>query len=184
LRTPSRSRSLTPDVLGGPQPAQVTVAWLASQRGKNQALRILDVCAHPVGRSLGYLPGAVRLDWESTFASQPTFCPSPLVLASVMSQLGIGDEHWVVVCDEGHGGRALPVYRWLRRYGHQRVLTLTGGRSEWVRQQLGLVSEPAQYPASSFTVKIGNDCSHEDSPSQRDSHQASKRNESRRRSAA
>ncbi len=178
------SSYLVLDVQGAPQPAQVKVAWLSSQQRDNQALRILDVCAHAVGRQPGYLPGGIRLDWESAFAGLPTICPSPLVMASVMSQLGIGDEHTIVLYDEGHGGRAQPIYRWLRRYGHQRVFTLNGGRSEWVRQQLGLVCEPARYVASSFTVKIGKDWSHQDSPPQRDSQQANQRMESRRRRAA
>lgn len=178
------SSYLALDIPGAPQPAQVTVAWLSSQQRDSQALRILDVSAHAVGRQPGYLPGAVRLDWESAFAALPTICPSPLVLASVISQLGIGDAHTIVLYDEGHGGRALPIYRWLRRYGHQRVFTLNGGRSEWVRQQLGLVREPARYAAASFTVKIGKDWSHQNSPPQRDSQQASQRIEGRRRRAA
>lgn len=139
----------------GPHPDQVALAWLVAQQSGNANLRLIDVSAHSIGLQPGYLPSAIRLNWELAFAGSPTICPSPLVLASVMSQLGIGDEHTIVLYDEGHGRRALPIYRWLRRYGHQRVFTLAGGRAEWLRQKLELVREPKKYNSSSFTVRIG-----------------------------
>jgi thiosulfate/3-mercaptopyruvate sulfurtransferase len=144
------------DDQGVPQPAEVTVAWLLARLNDDPSLRLVDVSSHRIGRQPGYLPGAVLLDWEGAFGRSPSVRPSPLVLASVMSQLGIGDDHLVVLYDEGRGARSLPIHGWLLRFGHQRVFSLAGGRSEWVRRELRLVPEPAKHSAASFTVKIGN----------------------------
>jgi thiosulfate/3-mercaptopyruvate sulfurtransferase len=138
------------------EPAQVTASWVRSRKGDN-TIRILDVCRVRDENTGGFLPFAVALDWEAELGSTPTTCPNPLVLASIMSRLGISDEHVVVVYDEGDGGRSLPVYRWLRRYGMQRVLVLQGGRREWVRQKFGLSKESFHQEPASFTAKIGTD---------------------------
>jgi len=141
--------------IGAPEPAQVTVPWLASQIGNNPDLRLLDISVHTPGPPIGFIEGALDLDWEGTFGGPPSICPSPLILASVMSQLGIGNGHTIVLYDEGHGARSLPVYRWLRRYGQQRVFVLTGGRKEWLRRQRSLVHTSHVHSPASFTVKIG-----------------------------
>lgn len=148
----------------GAQPAQVTASWLAAPSRQGRHLRIIDLCRVRSGGSVGVLPSAIALDWEVTFSAPPTTCPNPLVLASVMSRLGVSDEHTIVLYDEGHGARALPGYRWLRRYGLQRVFILRGGKAEWARLELGLQRSPTQFTVASFTTKIGNDWSHQQGP--------------------
>ncbi|MGC4063897.1 MAG: rhodanese-like domain-containing protein [Polyangiaceae bacterium] len=137
-----------------PTPAQVTAKWLAAQRPSSKNLRIVDVCRHTAGDSPIYLPGAVHLNWERAFGKPPAIGPSPLVLASELSRLGIGDDHVIVLYDEGRDARALAAYRWLRRYGHSNTFVLAGGRAEWLRRRGPISHEQSSYAPSSFTVRM------------------------------
>jgi len=139
----------------GVQLVEISVSNLATQLRSDPAFRVLDVSEqHPSASVPTQLPHSVSIDWEATFSATPDICPSPLVLASAMSQLGLGDEHTIIVHDEGSGIRARPVCRWLRRFGHSSTLVLRGGRAEWVAQGFMLVREPVSRKVSSFTVRL------------------------------
>jgi thiosulfate/3-mercaptopyruvate sulfurtransferase len=167
------------------QPAQVSIKWLRDQLGRDETLRLIDVSfQRPSAARPLLLPQSVYLDWEAMFTEGPGVHPSPLVLASVMSQLGIGDDHIIVVYDEGSGIRALAVYRWLRRFGHSRTFVLQGGRSEWTNQGHALANVPVSFDASSFTVRISRTPSTKPERTERNTRRnASNHRESRRRAA-
>jgi 3-mercaptopyruvate sulfurtransferase SseA len=165
------------------QLVEISVSHLATQLRSDPTLRVLDVSQqHRSLRGPTGLPQSVPIDWEAIFSAGPNTCPSPLVLASAMSQLGIGDEHTIVVHDEGSGVRARAVSSWLKQFGHSGTLVLRGGRTEWVAQGFKLVHQPASHKASSFTVRLNQEREEQTEQDLRRTYPA-KRNEARQRAA-
>jgi len=162
---------------------EISVSDLATQLRSDLTLRVLDVSQqHRSLRGPTGLPQSVPIDWEAIFSAGPATCPSPLVLASAMSQLGIGDEHTIVIHDEGSGFRARAVSRWLIRFGHSNTLVLRGGRAEWAAEGFSLVHQPASHKVSSFTVRLNHEREELTEQDLRRTYPA-KRTETRRRAA-
>jgi 3-mercaptopyruvate sulfurtransferase SseA len=58
-----------------------------------------------------------------------------------MSGLGVGDEHTIVLVDEG-------------RYGHADVHVLEGGFARWIGEGRAVSREIIRHSPASYTVKV------------------------------
>lgn len=146
----------------------VPPAWLEGQLG-SPTVRILDVRNDGASRerirhrgragvpstfSSGHIPGSVPLDVRgSLFDACGAFVSAP-ELAILMSTLGVGDEHTVVVVGDGPGGAANDAVRALSRYGHRDVHLLEGGFSRWVGEGRGVSYELVRHAPASFTARV------------------------------
>ena len=126
--------------------------WLEPRLGSD-TLRILDVRAASAFR-VGHIPWSVPLDVRrSLFEPSGAFVSAP-ELAIVMSSLGVGDEHTVVVVGDGLVGPALDAARALFRYQHRDVHVLEGGFSRWVAEGRWVSREVVRHAPASFTARV------------------------------
>ncbi len=128
-------------------------------------LRVVDArfeLADPAaGKALyaaGHVPGAVHLDLDEDLAAPPGPggrhpLPDPEVLARRLAELGIGDEHEVVVYDQTGTMYAARAW-WLLRYlGHERVRFLDGGLGAYLAEGGPLTGVVPEHRPASFTAR-------------------------------
>jgi len=117
-------------------------------------LRVLDVrvlrWGNGGGRDAPHVPGALHVPASDLLESG--HCP--LLLAARMAELGVGDQHAIVVYDDNGLGRAVEVADLLVRRGHRSAWALAGGFRAWCASGLSAVQRWSTYPPASFTVRI------------------------------
>lgn len=140
--------------LGDALPCAGTVggSWLA-ERLDEPRLRILDVRARERFVE-GHLPGAVLLDVRATLFDEEGSLVGALELARVMSSLGVGDEHTVVLVGDGPTLSTTAALRALVRYGHTAVAILEGGYTRWVADRRPVTRAITKPPRASFTARL------------------------------
>jgi len=97
-----------------------------------------------------HVPGAVHVPAPELLADGRC----PLLLAARMAELGVGDEHAIVVYDDNGLGRAIDIAELLARRGHRSAWALAGGFRAWCESGLSAVQRWSSYPPASFTVRI------------------------------
>ena len=102
----------------------------------------------------GHIPGSTSLDVGRRLFDESGAFVSPLELAMVMSEIGVGDEHTVVLVDEGRPAAALVAAWALRRHGHADTLILNGGFPRWVAEGRPVTRDIVKHPFASFTARI------------------------------
>ena len=102
----------------------------------------------------GHIPGSISLDvGRRLFDEMGTFV-SGLELAMVMSEIGVGDEHTVVLVDAGRSSAALVAAWALRRHGHAETFVLGGGFPRWAAEGKPASRDVVKHPYASFTARI------------------------------
>lgn len=145
--------------------------WLAEHLA-DPSLRIVDIrgiikpvdAPHPhyFGNRDAYLtshiPGAVFVDWTADItepgAPVKMTLAGPERFAALMSRLGIGDQHTVVVYEDGAGQIAARLWWALNYYGHPAVKVLNGGFQKWAGEGRPVTAELPHYPPATFTPRI------------------------------
>jgi len=74
-------------------------------------------------------------------------------IAVAMSEIGVGDEHMVVLVDDGVPTAAMAASWALRRYGHHETVVLAGGFPRWVAEQRPVTRAAPRRAAASFTAR-------------------------------
>ena len=140
----------------------VSVDWLAAHHA-DPDLRIADVrwsLSGPPGReryAAGHIPGAVFLDADRELSSPGAGpgrhpIPSAAKLADVLGARGIGDGNVVVAYDDAGGSIAARLWWLFRHFGHDgSCAVLDGGIGAWTDTGRGLVTNPANHPAATWT---------------------------------
>lgn len=156
----------------GPNPiTRVDPAWL-EPRLSSPDLRILDVRGAPpsadasgprlrrsatvpiVPFAQSHVPGAIAFDVRASLFDDAGEVVSAPELAMVMSSLGVGDDHTIVLVDEAHPDTALAAARALTRYGHRDVNVLEGGFTRWLAERRRVSRDVVRHPPASFTAKV------------------------------
>jgi thiosulfate/3-mercaptopyruvate sulfurtransferase len=136
-------------------------------RLEDPRLRVLDarfeLTDPPAGRRAyleGHVPGAVYVDLDRDLASPPGRhggrhpLPDMERFARTLGGQGIGDEHDIVVYDQGgtmYGARTW----WLLRYlGHDRVYVLDGGLPAYLAAGGALSREAAAHAPTTLTLRL------------------------------
>ncbi|RNF39026.1 sulfurtransferase [Planococcus salinus] len=158
-------------------PYIVDTNWLA-ERLDDPYLRILDATTFMAipenggsptiqsGRDSyeeGHIKGAVFADLINDFSdpesSLPFTVPSRQQFISKMTELGVGDDTYTVIYDQGAmvGDPVIAAYwasrlAWQMRYeGFEHIAVLEGGLPKWKEEGRPVTTEVADYPAASFT---------------------------------
>ncbi len=107
----------------------------------------------------GHIPGALYIDWSSDIVDPDDDVEAQIAPAQQFGQLlgnlGIGDQHLVVVYD-AHPASQFATRLWwaLKYYGHDQVVVLNGGLPKWQRENLPLETEVPVYPPAVFTPVV------------------------------
>jgi thiosulfate/3-mercaptopyruvate sulfurtransferase len=149
----------------------VETAWLASHLS-DPSVRIVDIrgtirlpeAPHPhyeANRDAyleGHIPGAVFIDWVADLtepgAPVTMTMADPERFAALMGRHGIGDEHRVVIYEDGVGQIAARLWWMLNYYGHPAAMLLNGGFRKWVAEGRPVTAELPHHPPAAFTPSI------------------------------
>jgi thiosulfate/3-mercaptopyruvate sulfurtransferase len=102
----------------------------------------------------GHVPGAVALDVRAVLFDDDGEVVSGPEVALAMSSLGVGDEHTIVLVDEGRPDAALAAAWALTRYGHHDVHVLEGGFTRWVGEGRAVSREIVRHVPASYTARV------------------------------
>jgi len=137
------------------QPSSISLrapAWLARHE-RAKAIRILDV--RPRALYLrGHIPGAAHAHARSLLFDERGAVVSAGEVALAMSNVGVGDDHTIILVDDSLQEDARATARALGRYGHFDVHVLDGGITRWVAEKRPLTAVPTEYPIASFTARV------------------------------
>ena len=142
----------------------VTPQWLA-EHIDDANIVILDARMSPPGlipkRDIqaefeqGHIPGAVYFDIDAIADNStdlPHMLPSPQVFSEMVGQLGVSEQHTLVIYDDGNLFSAPRVWWTFRIFGAKNVYLLAGGFSGWQQAGLALESGPTSPTPQSFTA--------------------------------
>ena len=144
--------------------AIVSTSWL-EHHFDDPDLRIIDASWHfpSTGRNARaeyeakHIPGAIFFDIDEVSdqsSPYPHMAPSPEMYMSVVSRMGIGDGHQIVVYDSVGLFSAARVW-WLFRYmGHLNVAVLDGGLRQWIAEGRQVSDEPSQFTRRHMTARV------------------------------
>lgn len=150
--------------------ALVTTDWLA-EHWQDDNLRIVDIrgrviaadqplphyFAHRAEYTAAHIPGAVFVDWTSDIVEEQThsmYVANPARYAALMSQLGIGDDTFVVAYDDAGGMFAARLWWTLNYYGHSQAAILDGGWQKWTAENRPVTAEVPQVAPLVFTPRV------------------------------
>jgi thiosulfate/3-mercaptopyruvate sulfurtransferase len=151
----------------------VTTDWLAAHLD-SENLRIIDIrgkvmpaasplphyYAHRADYEKSHIPNAQFVDWTTDIVEPDTISfdiLNPKDYAEFMSNVGIGNEHFVVAYDDADGMFAARLWWTMRYYGHEQVKVLDGGWQKWIAEGRPVTAEVPQFPRANFTVKVNPD---------------------------
>ncbi|BFI69839.1 3-mercaptopyruvate sulfurtransferase [Yersinia pseudotuberculosis] len=142
----------------------VTPQWLVAH-ANDANIVILDARMSPPGvvpkRNIraefeqGHIPGAVYFDIDAIAdhsTGLPHMLPSPQLFSEMAGQLGITEQHTVVIYDEGNLFSAPRVWWTFRTFGAKNVRILASGLSGWQQAGYKLESGPAHPTPQIFNV--------------------------------
>ncbi|MCA9913892.1 MAG: sulfurtransferase [Anaerolineae bacterium] len=148
----------------------VTTDWLA-QHLQDTNLRIVDIrgkvlpateppphyYSHRDDYLLSHIPGAVFVDWTTDIVEpgSPSYdIANPDRYAALMSELGIGDDTFVVAYDDAQGMFAARMWWTLRYYGHDSVAVLDGGWQKWLAENHPVTDQIPARRRATFTPRL------------------------------
>ena len=147
----------------------VTTAWLEAHLD-DENLRIVELRGkvlpptqpppHYLTDKAGYLvshiPNALFVDWQVDIVepgSPSNDIASPERFSELMSRLGIGKGHQVIVYDNAAGMFACRMRWTLRYYGHNDVRVLDGGWERWLAEDRRVTSVVPQFERRTFVAQ-------------------------------
>jgi len=142
----------------------VDAAWVAAHLDDAQ-VRIVDGSWHlpPTGRNgheeyrEAHIPGAVYFDIDAISdpdSSLPHMMPSAEAFAAAVGDLGIANEHRVIVYDSDGLFSAPRVWWMFRAFGHNNVALMTGGFRVWRNEGHPVSAEIPTPQAAAFEARF------------------------------
>jgi thiosulfate/3-mercaptopyruvate sulfurtransferase len=143
---------------------------LAGLQATDPGLRVLDATVFLVPAETGYraqsgrdryteahIPRAAFMDLIRDFSDTSTglgfSLPDPQTLSRALGELGVNEQHRVVVYSSGHVMWATRAF-WLLRYaGHDRVSVLNGDLAAWQAAGGAISTGIERYPPTVFTAE-------------------------------
>jgi len=144
--------------------ALVSTDWLAENLN-SPAVTVLDGTSHlpTTGRDAAaefaekHIPGAIRFDIDDVAdpnASLPHMLPSPELFAAKVSEMGISNDHKVVVYDVYGMQSAARIWWMFRIFGHDDVAVLNGGLPKWEAEGNPVSAETVTPAPGAFTASF------------------------------
>jgi len=118
-----------------PDSLLVDPGWVADHQG-NPAVHVVDVREPWEYDTIGHLPGAVNIPFDSyrdSDSPDPGTLPGADAFAALLGEAGIGSDDTIVAYDDTHGVFAARFVLTALAYGHEHVALLDGDFSSWRR---------------------------------------------------
>lgn len=149
----------------------VQPAWLAEHLG-DRAIRVLDCTTYmrpqPVGPSKiesglqdyeqAHIPGAQHVDMVTDLSNPdgefPYTLPKSAQIDMLLSGLGIGNDHQIVLYARSTPVTVTRAWYVLRAFGHQRVSVLEGGFQRWESEGFPVTNEEPSFPATAYHSRL------------------------------
>jgi thiosulfate/3-mercaptopyruvate sulfurtransferase len=131
----------------------VDTAWLAANLNDSK-LRILDV--RPADKyQQGHIPGAINViagQLDQKVGEVQDVGPAEKI-AEIFGNLGVGNEHKVIIYDDGRTLAAGRVFWVLDYYSHPAVAILNGGFPKWTAENRAVTQQVTKLEPAKFTAK-------------------------------
>ncbi len=107
----------------------------------------------------GHIPGAIYIDWSSDIVDPDESIEAQIApperFAAVLSSVGIGDQHQIVVHDSHPASQFATRFWWAcSYYGHNQIVVLNGGFNKWEGEGKEIEHAIPSYPEAIFTPTI------------------------------
>ena len=142
-----------------PDSLLVSSEWLADHQD-DPSVHIVDVREPWAYESIGHLPGAVNIPFDSyrdATSSAPGTLPSPATAGDLLGEAGIGSDDTIVAYDDTHGVFAARFVLTALAYGHESVGLLDGDFSSWRQEYETTDAVPAVEPADYVIDALADD---------------------------
>jgi thiosulfate/3-mercaptopyruvate sulfurtransferase len=138
--------------------ALVDTAWV-QQHLNDEQVRLIDVSSSADVFAEGHLPGAqyINIFDDLTNADDPVRGQilSADALSTLLSDLGVSNEHTIVFYDDKNNLLAARAYWVLKYYQHDDVRIYDGGSQKWLADDLELTSSEAAFGNADATYVAG-----------------------------
>ena len=129
--------------------------YLRAADGSNQAPYRVE--SGKADYEKAHIPGAGFIDLQGELSDQNTklrfMLPSTEQFAAAMSKLGVGEQHRVILYDNGSIMWATRIWWMLHAFGFDNVAILNGGLKKWQAENRAVSNEPCQYPPAQFIAR-------------------------------
>ncbi|MFQ3610905.1 MAG: sulfurtransferase [Fimbriimonadales bacterium] len=131
----------------------VSTQWVAEHLN-DPTIRLVEVDVDTQAYELGHIPGAVAFNWQ-TQLQDPVRRDiiSKESLEQLLSQLGIRNDHTIVLYGDNNNWFAAYAFWVLKVYGHEKVVLMDGGRKKWIAEGREMTTEIPTYPPSDYQAK-------------------------------
>ena len=147
----------------------VSTDWLHKHLNDSN-LRIIDIRGHVKPASeppphyyshradydAAHIPSALFVDWTHDIVEpeSPSYdVANPQRYAALMSELGVGDDTFVVAYDDANGMFAARLWWTLNYYGHTQAAVLDGGWPKWIAEQRPTTDAMPNVQPATFTAR-------------------------------
>jgi thiosulfate/3-mercaptopyruvate sulfurtransferase len=131
----------------------VETTWLAANLHDSK-LRILDVRAADKYQQ-GHIPGATNViagELDQKVGEVQDVAPAEKI-AEIFGNLGVGNEHKVIIYDDGRTLTAGRVFWVLDYYSHPAVAILNGGFPKWTAENRAVTPQVSKLAPATFTAQ-------------------------------
>lgn len=131
----------------------VSTDWV-QEHLSDPTIRIVEVDVDTTAYEQGHLPGALSFNWQTQLQDQVRRdIISKQDLEQLLSELGISNDHLIVLYGDNNNWFAAYAFWLLRLYGHERLALMDGGRKKWLAEGRPITTEVPRYPRTEYRAK-------------------------------
>src|SRR3569623_2008596 len=133
----------------------VETEWL-EQHLDDENIRIVEVDENPALYADAHIPGAIGFDWKKDLQDQvKRDFLGPKAFGELFGSRGISNDHTIVLYGDRNNWFAAYTYWYLKYYGHDKVLLVTGPREKWIAEGRPTTKDVPSHPPATFTAPAG-----------------------------
>jgi len=131
----------------------VSTDWV-QEHLNDPTIRIVEVDVDTTAYETGHIPGALAFNWQTQLQDPiRRDIVSKADLERLLSELGIGNDHLIVLYGDHNNWFAAYAFWLLRMYGHERLALMDGGRKKWLAEGRPVTTEVPRYPRTEYRAK-------------------------------
>jgi thiosulfate/3-mercaptopyruvate sulfurtransferase len=132
--------------------ALVDTAWVA-EHGSDPGVRLIEVDVDTSAYATGDIAGAVGWDWQQDLQRRPSRdIPDHGEWDALLSRSRVSSDSTLVLYGDNNNWFAAFACWLFKRYGHNDVKLMNGGRAKWVAEGRPLTTDAPNISAAKYTV--------------------------------